>query len=198
MLIKSVAELKHQLDRYKARKKWYRHWCARSAVAVIVREGEQGLEALMIKRAEREGDPWSGHMAFPGGRMDPIDQGGLSTAQRETWEEIGLKPEYYSECLGRLPDLKATIRRFFKPFIVSCYVFSIEGEPELELNYEVADVLWVPLSFLADKANRKSMQWTRRRKAMTLSCYFYGGERIWGLSLRMLDALIAIAKTENN
>ncbi len=62
----------------------------RSAVAMIlqVREGE--LHILMIKRAEREGDPWSGHMAFPGGRMDKADAHGYAVAVRETAEEVGL------------------------------------------------------------------------------------------------------------
>ena len=191
--MKTIQQLQPNLDQYKAPKKWYRHWCSRSAVAIILREGEQGLEALMIKRAEREGDPWSGHMAFPGGRMDNDDTGGLSTAQRETWEEIGLAANKYSECIGRLPDLKASRKFSLKPFLVSCFVFSVEVDPELTLNYEVADVIWVPLAFLADSNNRESMEWKRDNRTMTLSCYFYQGERIWGLSLRMLDELLAIA-----
>ena len=45
----------------------------RAAVAIMVREGSDATEMLMIRRATREGDPWSGHMGFPGGRRDPED-----------------------------------------------------------------------------------------------------------------------------
>mgnify|MGYP001813096738 CR=1 FL=1 len=79
-----------RLADHKPRRKWLRRYTKRSAVALIlqIREGE--LNVLMIKRAERKGDPWSGHMAFPGGRMDPGDDHGYAVAVRETEEEVGL------------------------------------------------------------------------------------------------------------
>ena len=55
-----------------------------AAVAAILRQAPSGLEVLFIKRAERDGDPWSGHMAFPGGRREPHDSDLYSTALRET------------------------------------------------------------------------------------------------------------------
>ena len=45
----------------------------RAAVAIMVREARAATEMLMIRRATREGDPWSGHMGFPGGRRDAGD-----------------------------------------------------------------------------------------------------------------------------
>lgn len=79
-----------RLADHKPGRRVWRRLMQRSAVAMIlqVREGE--LHILMIKRAEREGDPWSGHMAFPGGRMDKADAHGFAVAVRETEEEIGL------------------------------------------------------------------------------------------------------------
>ena len=70
-----------------------------------VRAGE--LHILMIKRADREGDPWSGHMAFPGGRMDKADAHGYAVAVRETEEEVGLSLGPLDQCIGRLSDLNA-------------------------------------------------------------------------------------------
>lgn len=191
----SLAQLMNSLDKHRARKKWYRRWCQRSSVAIILREGDQGLEVLMIKRAEREGDPWSGHMAFPGGRMELVDAGGLATAQRETHEEIGLADNQYSDCVGRLSDIHANMKQRFKPMIISCFVFAVDEIPELNLNYEVADVIWVPLRFIADHSNRQTMQWQRNnKKPVTLPCYFYQQQRIWGLSLMMLDELVSVIK----
>ena len=98
-------------------RKLLRRLMKRSSVAMVlqVRQGE--LHILMIKRAEREGDPWSGHMAFPGGRMDKGDANGYAVAVRETEEEVGLTlgpqrcPGYGGEPL-RFPSAK---RRQFYP-----------------------------------------------------------------------------------
>lgn len=171
--------------------KWYRYFVKRSAVALIVRESA-GLEVLMIKRASREGDPWSGHMAFPGGMMEKTDRHGLAAATRETWEEIGLAGEHYSDCLGRLSDITSSPHRGIRPMVISPYVFSIDCTPTLKLNHEVADVVWVPLDFLADHSNRQTMQWQRKKQTLTLPCYFYQQQRIWGLSLLMLDELLQL------
>ncbi|HCD57344.1 MAG TPA: CoA pyrophosphatase, partial [Halieaceae bacterium] len=82
--------IENRLAAHRPGRPWLRPLMKRSAVALVlqVREGE--LHILMIKRAEREGDPWSGHMAFPGGRMDPGDAHGYAVALRETQEEVGL------------------------------------------------------------------------------------------------------------
>lgn len=177
--------------------KWYRHFVNRSAVALIVRESV-GLEVLMIKRADREGDPWSGHMAFPGGRKDKTDRHGLAVATRETWEEIGLAVDQYSDCIGRLSDITSTPHKGIRPMVISPYVFSIDHTPELKLNHEVADTHWVPLEFLANHDNRETMQWQRQKMSLTLPCYFYEQQRIWGLSLLMLDELLQLMKKRHD
>jgi hypothetical protein len=74
--------------------------------------------------------------------------------------------------------------------VISSFVFSINSVPELKLNHEVADTLWVPLSFIADHNNREQMQWQMKNTQYTLPCYFYQQQRIWGLSLLMLDELV--------
>jgi hypothetical protein len=50
--------------------------------------------------------------------------------------------------------------------------------------------VWVPLGFLAERANREKMRWTPNGIALELPCYLFGGRRIWGLSLMMLDELL--------
>ena len=180
----------------RCRKLWYRHFVHRSAVALILRRGREGLEVLMIKRAERAGDPWSGHMAFPGGRAEKRDASNLHTARRETWEEIGLDTERFTRHHGRLSDLFAGLRRGRRPMVITPYLFSITELPDLAINQEVDRVIWVPLPFLAEHGNRRQMQWQGPRGARQLPCYFYREQRIWGLSLMMLDELIALLSDE--
>ena len=157
---------------------------------MILRERQDEAEILMIKRAEHQGDPWSGHMAFPGGRMEPEDRHGLDVAMRETREEIGLSLSDGEPCIGRLSELMTHFQLKRRPMIVSPYLFRLERQVEFELNHEVAEVIWVPLSFLCDRDNREIMHWQRGNVPIPLPCYYYRGRRIWGLSLMMLDELL--------
>ncbi|WP_328799376.1 NUDIX hydrolase [Sediminihaliea albiluteola] len=188
--------IEHRLSDHRAGRKRLRRLRQRSAVAIIlsVREGE--LHILMIKRAEREGDPWSGHMAFPGGRMEPDDAHGYAVAHRETEEEIGVHLDDCARCIGRLSDITAGPRGVLGMFI-SPFVFCLEKPVEFSPNYEVAEVVWVPLEFLMDSSKRETMVWKRRGLSMELPCYIYKGRRIWGLSLMMLDELMDLVEGRN-
>lgn len=170
----------------------------RSAVAMIlqVRQGE--LHILMIKRAEREGDPWSGHMAFPGGRMDKTDAHGFAVAVRETSEEVGLELGPQDKCIGRLSDLNARPHKGTFGMAVSPFVFRLEREVEFSPNYEVAEVVWVPLEFLLDTDNREQMVWEYKGVKIPMPCYMFEGRRIWGLSLMMLDELMDLVEGKNS
>ena len=90
-----------------------RHFNQRSAVAILVDQDQlSDASLLLIKRAESPNDPWSGHMAFPGGRLEKGDRNGLATAKREMYEEIGFdidagnETDIQGECIGRLSDLQ--------------------------------------------------------------------------------------------
>lgn len=169
----------------------------RSAVAMIlqVREGE--LHILMIKRAEREGDPWSGHMAYPGGRMDKTDANGYEVAVRETAEEVGLILGAKDECIGRLSDLNARPHRGTFGMAVSPFVFRLDREVTFTPNHEVAEIVWVPLEFLLDTDNREEMIWDYKGARIPVPCYRYEGRCIWGLSLMMLDELLDLVEGKN-
>jgi len=178
-------------------RKLLRRLMKRSAVAMIlqVRQGE--LHILMIKRADREGDPWSGHMAFPGGRMDKADAHGYAVAVRETREEVGLSLGPQDQCIGRLSDINARPHRGAFGMAVSPFVFRLEREVEFTPNYEVAEVVWVPLEFLLDTDNREEMTWEYKGVKIPMPCYLYGERRIWGLSLMMLDELMDLVEGAN-
>jgi 8-oxo-dGTP pyrophosphatase MutT (NUDIX family) len=182
--------IENRLGDHKPGKARLRRLKTRSAVAMIlqVRDGE--LQILMIKRAERVGDPWSGHMAFPGGRMDKSDANGYAVAVRETAEEVGLSLGPEDECIGRLSELNAKPQRGSFGMAVSPFVFRLDREVIFTPNYEVAEVVWVPLEFLTDEDNREEMIWKYKGAKIPVPCYMYEGRCIWGLSLMMLDELL--------
>jgi 8-oxo-dGTP pyrophosphatase MutT (NUDIX family) len=190
--VKTLSHAKEKLYNYRPRKKWFRRFIKRSSVALILRENHQGVEVLMIKRADRVGDPWSGHMAFPGGRSESGDFNTLHTARRETWEEIGLDTENHTHYHGRLSDRFTGLRMGRRATVVTPYVFAIKQAPDLTINQEVAEIVWVPLDYLSNTSNRESMLWKRKNKRINLPCYHFNDRRIWGLSLRMLDELLEL------
>jgi 8-oxo-dGTP pyrophosphatase MutT (NUDIX family) len=124
----------------------------RAAVAMVFREGPGATELLFIERAQREDDPWSGHMAFPGGRVEPVDPGTRAAALRETHEEVGLSL-YQSEPLGRLDDQRGNRGGQQLSLVISPFLYHLEEEQPLRINHEVASALWVPLPRLLDTDN---------------------------------------------
>lgn len=191
-MTRSLSQLEQELRHRRAKTRLLRRFMIRASVASVVRECEGELQTLLIKRAEREGDRWSGHMAFPGGRVEMGDPNVRATAIRETEEEVGLSLQR-KDYIGRLSDVMTLAHGTKKPMVVSPYVFRLSGDPSFELNHEVAEVVWLPLSFLADHSNRETMRWEKNGMGVTMPCYFFQGHRIWGLTLRMLDELVPLA-----
>jgi 8-oxo-dGTP pyrophosphatase MutT (NUDIX family) len=104
---------------------------------------------LVIRRAHREGDPWSGHMALPGGRREPGDDDLVDTAVRETSEEVGVRLPR-TALLGVLDDVNPRTRTL-PPIAVRPHVFRLVRRPDLTLNPEVAAATWLPLRDLRDQ-----------------------------------------------
>ncbi len=164
----------------------------RAAVAISLRLGVSGPEMLMIQRAVREGDPWSGHMGFPGGRKDASDATDVACAKRETREEIGFDLDTYGEFICQLSDVNTGWRADRPEMLVAPFIFRVDSTPDFELNHEVDDTLWVPLSFLLDDANRSRHQWDWRGEVLESDAFTYDNRLIWGLSLMMIDELLEI------
>ncbi len=164
----------------------------RAAVAISLRLGVSGPEMLMIQRAVREGDPWSGHMGFPGGRKDASDATDVACAKRETREEIGFDLDTYGELICQLSDVNTGWRADRPEMLVAPFIFRVDSTPDFELNHEVDDTLWVPLSFLLDDANRSRHQWDWRGEVLESDAFTYDNRLIWGLSLMMIDELLEI------
>ena len=163
-----------------------------AAVAAVVRQTGDGVEVLFIHRAEDPKDPWSGHMAFPGGRVEDRDADSLEAAMRETREEVDLDLEKAGTLLGRLSDVAAVGRGRPLALVVEPYVFSIEDRPTLDPNHEVEEVVWVPLGFLLDRDNRSTIAWQHGEVSVNLPCYRYQTHVIWGLTFGMVDELLTL------
>ena len=121
-----------------------------AAVAMVLTEGDAGAEVLFIERARHEGDPWSGHMAFPGGGVEASDPGGRAAAMRETFEEVGLSLEG-AELLGRLDDKQGNPVRH-PALVISAFVFHVAQPGGLQINHEVQEAFWFPVKGLLDPA----------------------------------------------
>jgi len=170
----------------------------RAAVAISVRSGVSGPEILMIQRAVRQGDPWSGHMGFPGGRKDESDASDMACAKRETREEIGFDLDIYGELVCQLSDVNTGWRADRPEMLVAPFVFKVGSTPVFELNHEVDDTLWVPLSFLLNDANRSRHQWDWRGEVLESDAFTFDDRLIWGLSLMMIDELLHIIADREN
>jgi 8-oxo-dGTP pyrophosphatase MutT (NUDIX family) len=159
-----------------------------AAVAAVLHETASGTEVLFIERAEHPGDPWSGHMAFPGGRVDPGDATPQHAAERETREEVGIELAS-AERLGRLDDVEGAPPGF-DSLVVSAFISHLERRVTPTLNYEVRDALWVPMATLLDTSRHVPFFWPREQREMHYPGILVGRpERhvVWGLTYRFVE-----------
>lgn len=164
-----------------------------AAVAAILRKGRRDTEALFILRAIKEGDPWSGHMAFPGGHRDPEDANLRATAERETLEEIGLDLTAGARFVGEIDQVRANPRGRNLDMVVTPFVYVLEhSEPAFAMNHEVADVLWGSLNdmYLGNSLTRGKFE--VGGEVISYPGYSVGDHIVWGLTLRMLDQFFSM------
>lgn len=164
-------------------------WVA--SVAVILRPARPAPELLLIQRAEMESDPWSGHMAFPGGRREPEDPSLLDTAMRETLEETAVDLGDLGRPLGRLEVVRPVTRRL-PPLAILPFVFAVPAGTFATIgSSEVAETHWVPLHHFEDPEHRVVHRLTLDDEAMAFPAYRHGERVIWGLTERILQDLLA-------
>jgi len=166
---------------------------ARSSVAMLLKQGVEGLEVLLIERACNKEDFWSGHIGLPGGRLELADSGPKQAAERETMEELGLDLET-AEFLGQLPDIVPG----GLPIVVSCFVYFLSAAPQLQLDAEeVADAFWFPLLKGLEPELSTSVEYRLRGRTRIFPAVkvHQGKEQpLWGITYRLLKNLKRVAE----
>jgi len=159
-----------------------------AAVALVLLEGEHGLEILLIRRAERADDPWSGQIALPGGRYDGGDRDLEATAIRETREETGVDLSG-AERLGVLDDLYPRTPAL-PPVVVRPFVFVLARRAPLVPSDEVQRAFWLPLGRLSEPGVRREVTLTVRGAVRVLPAYVVDDEMIWGMTERIVTPFV--------
>jgi 8-oxo-dGTP pyrophosphatase MutT (NUDIX family) len=163
----------------------------RAAILLTLRLREDGEpEVLMIKRADAEGDPWSGHIALPGGRMEPGDDDLSVTALRETWEETGVDVARDGRLLGALDDLMPRSPTL-APIVIRPYVALVRADVAIVPSHEVAAAFWVPLSVLREPTAWGTGPVQIREGERLVSVFRHGDYVVWGLTERVLRQFLA-------
>lgn len=164
----------------------------RAAVALIFRAGEGGApELLFIKRAEYPADPWSGQVAFPGGREELGDTALSDTAFRETREETGIDLSRDGTIIGTLDDLRPRITRL-PAIIVRPYVVVLNRYEPLILSSEVALAFWIPLEALKQSGSWRDTQVLARGIQINARAFHHEGNIIWGMTEKILGQLLEL------
>ncbi|MGA2198959.1 MAG: CoA pyrophosphatase [Nitrososphaerales archaeon] len=161
-----------------------------AAVAVVIRRGASGEEVLLIRRAERKGDPWSGHVAFPGGRVEAEDPSFRDAAAREAREEVGADLAAGARFLGYMGPFR-TRRRGIR---VVPAVFLLAGPVEVKPNSEVSSHAWVALQDLLGRRNRSTYSPVRGDDERRVPSFNIRGLQVWGLTERILSSLVESAE----
>jgi 8-oxo-dGTP pyrophosphatase MutT (NUDIX family) len=160
-----------------------------SAVLILFGEGPEGPDLLLIERSAHLRSH-AGQPAFPGGRIDPEDDGPVAAALREAQEETGLDPVGV-EVLHSLPSLWVPPSgNVVTPVIAwwrePCDVGPVDAA-------EVAAVARVPIAELAEPANRGRL---RHPSGIFGPAFEVQGMLVWGFTAGIIDRLLAFGGWE--
>ena len=166
-----------------------------AAIALVLRPSSVNEpELLMIRRAEFERDPWSGHIACPGGRMDAADPDLAHTAMRETLEETGVDLARDGRILGALDDV-APRTPALPPLVIRPFVAAVSRDAVTTPSDEVAESFWVPIAaFLETSSWVRASVPIRNVGHREVDAFRYGEFVVWGLTHRALTQFLELLK----
>ena len=163
-----------------------------AVVAILLwEEIGKGLQTLLVQRVERDGDPWSGQIGLPGGRIKKAESP-RDALHREVDEEVGIRLDKVGYELGTLP-VGHPMRR--TELGVQPWVYGLKIKPEVSLGSEIANSFWVNLHELPSAKIMSEItirDWTRN-----VESFLVQGKIVWGFTYRVLTELLPILKIPN-
>lgn len=146
---------------------------------------------LVVRRATVVGDPWSGHVALPGGRTESADVSLEATARRETLEETGIDLSD-SKCVAALtavtPQSMGAASVTIAPF-----VFRYVGDKRVRMSREIVEAWWIPLmEFQRGGAWKRTSIATRDGSNLEVRGFHWHGHVLWGLTARILEEFLTV------
>lgn len=163
-----------------------------AAVTLVLRNRDGQADVLIIKRAERAEDPWSGHLALPGGRAEVGDQDLREVAVRETREEVGIDLQVGGRFLGVMEPLQPVTRRL--PLIVVTPLVAV-APPNVLLQLdprEVEDAFWLSITELQREGRSASVSYVFAGQTHQWPAYPSPRGAIWGMTERILTRFLAL------
>ncbi len=168
----------------------------RASVAMILHQAATDIEILFIQRAAHDLDPWSGHVAFPGGKLEDGELE-CQAAVRETYEEVGIDLAQ-GRYLGRLPDIMGANL----PVRVSCCLFGVDrASYRPVLNEEVDDLFWVTLSDLRDPMSHllSSVAFDQKRiEVPAIRLPVDDKPVLWGITYRLVMQFLSLLEGKSS
>ncbi|MGH2603924.1 MAG: NUDIX hydrolase [Dehalococcoidia bacterium] len=164
----------------------------KAAAVLALLYHDQGEDRVLLTVRTDRVEHHKGQISFPGGAVHDADENLSVTALRETWEEVGIRPEDV-EIIGRLDDM-VTISNF----LVAPYVGVLSRTPYefIPSELEVAEVIEPPLAALLDDASLEMEARDLDGQVRYSPAYHWNGHRIWGATARMLHDLLALLRAE--
>ncbi len=185
----TIERIEQRLNAYQPRQR-QAQVARHAAVAMLLRDRGRETEVMFIRRAEHDKDPWSGDLGFPGGGIEPLDSSPRTAAERETWEEVGLRL-HEKNYLGQNDDLIGA----YLSVRISCFVYHIDREPAFTTNGEVVDLFWVPFTTLLDPERNRMAQFHYRgsqRKHPIIDLSEWSSRPLWGITYRLIDNFLRL------
>ncbi len=156
-----------------------------AAIAVVLAENTGSPSVLLIRRATRAGDPWSGQIACPGGQVQPGDATPLDACVREAGEEVGLDLTHSADLLGLLPPRSPANRPERR---VAPFVWRIPSELPPKPGSEVVAAWYLSLGGLRDLDREVTV--ATGLGPLRTRAFVAGDAVIWGFTYRVLLDLL--------
>jgi 8-oxo-dGTP pyrophosphatase MutT (NUDIX family) len=164
-----------------------------AAVAIVLRPASDGPHVLLMQRAVRPGDRWSGQIGLPGGHAEPVDADLVATARRETSEEVHVDLERDARLIGQLATVQAKARGRLLPMAITPFVFVAERELEPHPGPEADAVFWFPLGRARSGELAATHRYRRETEERVLPAWRFEERVVWGLTFEILSRFLALA-----